>query len=96
MRTALMYMHTLFTICMKDNDDLPQYINNMKTIIKQINTMDTVFEINNMMHAVALAQSLPASWDHFIYNIFHVDRVGESMQSISIVLFEQLIKNEYC
>jgi hypothetical protein len=96
MRTALTYMRTLFTMRAKDDDDIPQYINNMKTVIEQINTMDTVFKIDDMMHTAALAQSLPASWDHFINNIFHVDRVGEPMQSISIVLFERLIKNEYC
>jgi hypothetical protein len=61
MWTALMYMHTLFIMHAKDDDNIPQYINNLKTIIKQINTIDTVFKINDMMHIAALAQSLPIS-----------------------------------
>ncbi len=69
----------------------------MKSVIEQINTMNSIFKIDDMQHAGALAQFLPASWDTFINITYRLDHFGkDSVPIISILQFERQLKNEYC
>lgn len=42
-------MQILYHIMAKDNENIPDYINQMKTLIDQINSMNTHFKVSNIM-----------------------------------------------
>jgi hypothetical protein len=95
-RTALTCMRTLYTMRASEDENILDYINKMKTLVDEINSMRSIFKINDITYAGALAQSLPPTWDNFIDNLHPGDFSDEdSMPTISIVQFQRQLKDEY-
>jgi hypothetical protein len=72
-RTVLTYMRTFYTMRAAEDENIPEYINKMKTIVDEINAMKSRFKVDDITYAGVLAQSLPATWNPFIDNLFHGD-----------------------
>ena len=69
-RTALTYMCTLYHMTPAENKNIPKYINKMKGIVDQINSMKSPFKISDEQFAGVLAQSLPVDWEPFVDKLF--------------------------
>jgi hypothetical protein len=91
-RAALAYMRTLYHMSAKEDQDIPEFMNEMKNLIEQINSMNTHFKINDITYAAILAQSLPDSWDNCVDNLLRNVTKGDGF---SIVQFRRALKDEY-
>ena len=60
-----------------EDEDIPEYINKMKSIIEEINSINKPdLEINNKAFSGVLVQSLPPEWDQYINSLYHANRTG--------------------
>jgi hypothetical protein len=50
-----------YTTKASEDENIPEYINKMRTTIDDINNMKTIFKISNITYAGTLAQSLPVT-----------------------------------
>ena len=93
--TALMYMCTLYHIEASEEENIPDFINKIKKLVNEINSMRTPFKIDNATYGGILTQVLPPSWEQFINNLFERDAASDKCLPINIVHFQHIIKNEY-
>jgi hypothetical protein len=88
-------MRTFYSMRASEDENIPDYINKMKTLVDDINNTKTIFRINDITYAGVLTQSLPATWDTFINKLYlGVSNDKHSTQS-SIVHFHRELKDEY-
>src|SRR6267154_1367916 len=93
-RTGLSYMHNLYSMCVADDENIPEYINNMKTITEEINTMQyDDLEIPDKTFARILLQSLLPTWDQFVNRLHHACVASGTPYNIIQLMRE--IKDEY-
>jgi len=81
----------------QDDENIPEYINKIKVIIKDINVMDNLdLEINDKTFKGTLLQSLPAFWDQFVDSLHHTRIAGgDPAPSLNIVHLMRTLKDEY-
>ena len=95
-QTALMFMHKLFNMRVAENENIPAFLNKMKSIIDHINSMKSKFKISDLTYAEVIAQSLNSSWDQWLENNVKADLAAdESEHAFSIMHFQCKLKNEY-
>jgi Txe/YoeB family toxin of Txe-Axe toxin-antitoxin module len=94
-RTALTRMRTFYSTRATEDENIPDYINKMKTLVDDINNMKTIFWINDITYAGVLAQSLPATWDAFIDKLYPGVSDNKHSAAFSIVHFHRELKDEY-
>ena len=78
----------------KDDENIPDYINQMKSLVDQINAMNTHFKVSDITYAGVLAQSLPESWDAVVDDLLWKANTADT-DDFSIVHFQRDIKDEY-
>jgi len=91
------HLRTLFHMTASEDENIPDYINNMKAVVEQVNLMrHSSFKIDDMMFQLILAQSLPTSWDTFLGSHFRADVTKEDPAStLSTIQFIRKLKDEY-
>ena len=75
--TVLVYMHTLYHLETLEEENISDFINKMKKLIDEINSMRTSFKIDNATYGGILTQVLPLSWEQFIDNLFRRDAASD-------------------
>ena len=88
-------MRTLYHMTPAENKNIPKYINKMKGIVNQINSMKSPFKISDEQFAEVLMQSLPVDWEPFIDKLFSSDHITDHVPKLNIVHFQCQIKNKY-
>ena len=80
----------------KKDENILEYINKMKTLVEEINTMRSPFHIDDLTFTDILTQSLPTTWDQFLDAFAEHELMdGDDPKEITIVQFICKIKNEY-
>ena len=96
-RTGLTYMRKLYAMHAAKDKDIPEFMNKMKSIIEEINSMhDTDLEINDKTFSGVLMQSLPEGWDQYVDSLHHANRTGGGpVPALNIVHLMRNLKDEY-
>jgi hypothetical protein len=97
--TILAYLRTLLHMTAAEDENIPDYINKMKSVVDQVNLVrHTGFnlKIDDIMFQSILLQSLPTSWDTFMENLFRADVTDEDPASaLSTIQLIRKLKDEY-
>ena len=87
-QTALTFMCELFNMHTVENENIPAFLNKMKSIVDRINSMKSKFKISNLTYVGVIAQSLNSSWDPWLENNVEADLTAdESKHAFSVVHF---------
>ena len=87
-------MRNLYSMHAVDDENIPEYINNMKTIAEEINTMQyNNLKIPDKTFAGILLQSLPPTWDQFVDELHHMHVASGT--PYNIIQLMRKIKDEY-
>jgi hypothetical protein len=80
-----------------DDEDIPEYINKMKSLVENINAMqDPNLEISDKMFSEVLMQSLPPAWDQFVDSLHHAKVTsGAPVPALNIVQLMRHLKDDY-
>lgn len=96
LRTALSRMRMFYSMRAAEDENIPDFMNKMKALVEDINSMKGIFKIDNLTYAGVLAQSLPPAWDFFMDKLFPGDYTDEdTIANFSIVQFQRQVKEEY-
>jgi hypothetical protein len=96
-RTMRAYFRTLCHMTAAEDENIPDYITNMKSVVEQLNLIrHNPLKINDIMFQSTLMMSLPISYDTFLDNRFRTDVTGEHPASaLSTERFIQKLNDEY-
>jgi hypothetical protein len=85
--TGVTWLRTLYSMRAAEDEDIPEFINKMKTLIADINAMhDDNLGVNNKTFSGILMAALPPAWDQFV-NSLHQARAsgGAPVPRLNIV-----------
>ena len=78
-----------------DDDNIPDFINDMKSLVDEINAMKSQFKISDTAYMGILAQALPDTWDATIDRIARDQNIDNDDPDSSVLEFQRLVKDEY-
>ena len=78
-----------------ENDNILDFINDMKSLINEINVMRSQFKITDTAYMGILAQVLSDTWDAMIDRIARDQNIDNDDPDSSVLKFQCLIKDEY-
>jgi hypothetical protein len=92
-----MYMRKLYAMRTAKDEDIPEFMNKMKSIVEKINSMhDADLEINDKTFSGVLMQALPEGWDQYMDSLHHANRTGGGpVPALNIVHLIRNLKDEY-
>jgi len=90
-------MRKLYAMRAAEDEDIPEFMNKMKSIVEEINSMhDTDLEINDKTFSGVLMQSLPEGWDQYVDSLHHANQNGGGpVPALNIVHLMRNLKDEY-
>ena len=88
-------MNKLYLMKATEDDNILNFINDMKSLVDEINTMKSQFKISDITYMSILAQALPDIWDATIDHIARDQNIDNDDPDSSVLEFQRLVKDEY-
>ena len=91
-----MFMRKLFNMRAAENENIPAFLNKMKSIVDCINLMKSKFKISDLTYVGVIVQSFNFSWDQWLENNVKADLTADkSEHAFSVMHFQRKLKDEY-